>query len=559
MPDESSRETLIEARLQDTLQRPEFPALSRQIQEVLVGLQDEDASLSALANLVLREYSLTLKVLRTANSTHYNRSGTPLLSATHAMALIGARTVRDLATGLLLFDHFQKKSPVLKELMLLSMLTANHARELAIQWNYPRPEEAYLCGMYRNLGEVLIACYYDEDYTRILASMEENRRTAGEAALGVLGFRYEDLGAALARHWGMPNVGNAIQSLGTAGDPLGAITALSHELTTAVYRQEEADAPAALSQMLEKFGPVLNLGRDELGPILDAGIRETRETFSQVKVSLNDLRLRHQIEVALGTDAFGGTPADAPAGDGGGALETRLPAAARDRLASEVDSVLELDRGFDLHKVLLMVLESIYRAGPFDRVLFCLLNQAKTEIQGRFGLGASVDQVAARFRFPLTPRSGSLTLALVKRKDLFLAGVRDRHGADGEIARRLGAHSFGVFPVYVQGALVGCLYCDRVSSQAQPDAGAMAFLGRLRAQAERALEMRRLARPVAGSDTTTAEWSAEAKGEIVLRLLKGESVEILSRELGVAPEDLESWRESFLAGALARLRDQPGK
>ena len=37
------------------------------------------------------------------------------------MLLLGVRTVRDLATSLILFEHYQRKSPGLKELMLLSM------------------------------------------------------------------------------------------------------------------------------------------------------------------------------------------------------------------------------------------------------------------------------------------------------------------------------------------------------------------------------------------------------------------------------------------------------
>lgn len=43
-------------------------------------------------------------------------------------------------------------------------------------------------------------------------------------------------------------------------------------------------------------------------------------------------------------------------------------------------------------------------------------------------------------------------------------------------------------------------------------------------------------------------WSAGRKREVVLRLLRGESVDALSRELGVEIYRLEQWRESALAG-----------
>jgi transposase len=38
-------------------------------------------------------------------------------------------------------------------------------------------------------------------------------------------------------------------------------------------------------------------------------------------------------------------------------------------------------------------------------------------------------------------------------------------------------------------------------------------------------------------------WSAARKREVVLRLMRGESTELLSRELGVPTVKLEQWRQ----------------
>jgi transposase-like protein len=42
--------------------------------------------------------------------------------------------------------------------------------------------------------------------------------------------------------------------------------------------------------------------------------------------------------------------------------------------------------------------------------------------------------------------------------------------------------------------------------------------------------------------------------EIVLRLLRGETLDVLSRECVVTVETLSRWREDFLAGGLAGLK-----
>jgi hypothetical protein len=55
-------------------------------------------------------------------------------------------------------------------------------------------------------------------------------------------------------------------------------------------------------------------------------------------------------------------------------------------------------------------------------------------------------------------------------------------------------------------------------------------------------------------------WSVGRKREVVLRLLRGESVELLSRELGVPIYKLEQWREkadTALEGALKERESDP--
>jgi uncharacterized protein HemY len=51
-------------------------------------------------------------------------------------------------------------------------------------------------------------------------------------------------------------------------------------------------------------------------------------------------------------------------------------------------------------------------------------------------------------------------------------------------------------------------------------------------------------------------WSVARKREVVLRLLRGESVELLSRELGVPIYKLEQWREKADAALDGALKER---
>ncbi len=53
-------------------------------------------------------------------------------------------------------------------------------------------------------------------------------------------------------------------------------------------------------------------------------------------------------------------------------------------------------------------------------------------------------------------------------------------------------------------------------------------------------------------------WTVARKREAALRLLRGEPVELLSRELGVEIFRLEAWRDKALSGIDASLKERKG-
>ena len=63
----------------------------------------------------------------------------------------------------------------------------------------------------------------------------------------------------------------------------------------------------------------------------------------------------------------------------------------------------------------------------------------------------------------------------------------------------------------------------------------------------------------AGSLAPGQRWSASRKRDVVLRLLRGESLEALSREAGVEIYRLDAWRARAMAGLELGLKDRHGE
>ena len=86
-----------------------------------------------------------------------------------------------------------------------------------------------------------------------------------------------------------------------------------------------------------------------------------------------------------------------------------------------------------------------------------------------------------------------------------------------------------------------------------------------RSDASRPAEMNRAR---SGSGETSIEpadagereerWSVRKKTQVVMRLLRGEDLETVSREVSVTVPELIQWREDFLRGGMEALKSRPG-
>ena len=69
-----------------------------------------------------------------------------------------------------------------------------------------------------------------------------------------------------------------------------------------------------------------------------------------------------------------------------------------------------------------------------------------------------------------------------------------------------------------------------------------------------ATERRRSRSGVAGGGVDRGRWSSKRKMEAALRVIQGESLDAVSRDLKVTTTKLASWRDEFLAAGQAGLK-----
>lgn len=162
----------VEFLLRRMQRRKDFPSLSRSLVEInRLTSKDSNATTGQLATVVLRDYALTNKLLKLANSAFYGVIAGEVKNISHAISLIGFEQLRVTANSLTLFSHLKDrtKSKSLREMLIRSFVAGLLARHLAQRQKLNYAEEGFICGMFQSLGETLTMFYFTEEHLDIEA------------------------------------------------------------------------------------------------------------------------------------------------------------------------------------------------------------------------------------------------------------------------------------------------------------------------------------------------------------------------------------------------------
>lgn len=288
----------IEFLMRRMQRKQDFPSISNTLIEInrLTG-EGAMASADKLAGVILRDFALTNKILKLANSAFYGARASEISSISQAIVLMGVDQLRMIANSLTLFGHLQGdgKSGALKDSMIRSLLSGMLARHLAREMRIRRAEEAFIFGMFHNLGENLSIYYFNEEYEDVRTAMRERRLTKSAAARGVLGVDFSDLGVAVSRIWQMPESLTAvIRGLPNGprtkpesdDDKMRDIAIFSNELCSLHESGDGDRRDAALKDLLDKFQVSVPLSIDKALILLRAGFDKLQQSAEIFEINI---------------------------------------------------------------------------------------------------------------------------------------------------------------------------------------------------------------------------------------------------------------------------------
>jgi serine/threonine protein kinase len=488
----SGRQATLEFLLRRMRHKSDFPALSESVSAINKIANSETESIEKLSNTILKDFALTNKLLRLVNSAYYRPAGGGSISTvSRAVIVLGFEAVRNIAITVLLFEHLQNKGNAnqLKEDFLRANLAGVLAKDIGATAKMRELEQSFICALFHSLGRLLSQFYFPEESDEIRRVMAQKELGEEAAALQVLGISFEEMGIAIARQWGFPPlIVGTMRKLpaGTVKKPLQqedrlrVLSGFANELCDVIAQATPEARDRELKKAMARFAEAVSLDQKEIHHTVQRAVEEVADFARVIHLNMQQTTFGKQMRLFAknGThdnalvEAENNTDfADATVLCDEGLSDSEDDEAAPPQIDAQAvltagiqDISNTLVEGFKLNDILRIILETMYRAMGFKRVVLCIRDAKAGVMQGRFGFGPEANEIAKAFRFPLSFTPDIFHAATSKGVDLLISDIDDPKIA-GRIPdwyrKAVPAHSFVLFPLNIKGNPIALIYADR--------------------------------------------------------------------------------------------------
>ena len=471
----------------------DFPAISKYITAInrKLSSKDKNFSVSEVANLILKDYALSTRLLKHVNSAFYATGRKPVTTVSRAIVLLGYEQVRIAATSLILFEHLQGNANTeeLKDSAVSSFMSGLFARKFAERLEIDT-EETFICAMLHNLGRHLVTLHLQKEHEEVKRTMARKGVDEQTASRAVLGKSYHELGMEIVEEWNFsdkiiksmkPFPDEQVDKAQSEKDVLRGISNFSNELCDIIKNTQDDKRNEAFEIITKRFEKIIPVSRSQLQELLDSTIPEVKR-FSKILNITNSRFVRKlTFEPEIQDREQSAERDQPPVADEKKSPDDSITAPPPEKAVSptvapysdELESVIingiqeitnTLVEDYELNDLITMIIEIMYRGFVFDRALFCMTVPKKQWMQTRFGLGKDLDHLIGTFGFRLSSSSDIFNTAVTRNLDFRIddSNAPEIRSRIPEWYRKaVNAPSFIIYPIFIENICLGFLYADR--------------------------------------------------------------------------------------------------
>ncbi|MCJ7618329.1 MAG: HDOD domain-containing protein [Desulfobacterales bacterium] len=399
--------------------------------------------IEAISQIINKDASLSMRLMSMANPVYY---GLPdrVTTIDQALLLLGPDISKNIATSAIVQQSFNEMGSsyisALKILWRHSLMCAVLAKRIAGKVSYPSPDEAYLAGLFHDIGKLVLLVNCQEQYTEALQSTWNNPDVLIDSEKR-LGISHCETGAQLINSW-LPQsfIADAVlyhhepQHRIVDALPLVKIVYAANILSSGI----DGDS----SDNLDMAKEVLDLERSVLETIVPLSYKEVKRAAESLDITIEN------------PDNLDESTCEKDA-----AKQKEFVRAAINisQLQGALQNLFECHDDDSILKVVRQGLQILF---DIKSVLFFLYNQEKDVLQGIVGNGAGYDSLIKEIVIPIKGKNCLLTRALAEKTSLDSFGhikVVNLSIIDSQIIRLSGKEGMLCIPMLSQENCVGVI------------------------------------------------------------------------------------------------------
>jgi HD-like signal output (HDOD) protein len=436
---------------------------------VTEAVNSEDTSASDVARVVLREATLTSRVLKAVNSFHFNPTNQAINTVSRAVMVMGFDKVRALTLSMLLVDNLSQGAQRQKLIdeMAQAFHAATQAQEFARLSKAAEPEDIFVATLLSRLGKLAFWAFADNKAEELMHQLEDGQDEASAEAQ-VLGFQLADLTRALSQKWHLGDV--VIDYLHGRIDKKKA-ACIEAGLALADMAQSGWDTDAA-DEVINRVAKSLDMKAEAVKDRAHANAKTAKEVTklygsyaASQCIPVPNQPLLDEEETPLGEDV------EAPA------IPTEVeeepvvvaPFPEPDinyqmTVMQEISATVQERPSIGI--ILEMVLEGIHRGVGMDRAVFAMFNPARTQLSCKYAIGDNAEAIQQQLAIDVRRPENVFSQIIKSQQPRWVPGDPKQLGGtlSRETMQLLGTPPYYVMPAIVRNKVIGLFLADRNAS-----------------------------------------------------------------------------------------------
>jgi len=184
-----------------------LPSIPSVAMEILRLSRDENSELEDYAEAISRDPAMSAKLLKLSNSSMFSMTQ-DVTNMRQATMVLGMKTIQLMSLSFSLTRSAASSKPSgnfdFAEYWRRSLIASVAGRSFGKLLNIPMGDEAFMCGLLSNIGQLVMNQCITEDFAEVLESCDHWPTNEDEER--ILGYSHSALGGVLLKNWELPQL-----------------------------------------------------------------------------------------------------------------------------------------------------------------------------------------------------------------------------------------------------------------------------------------------------------------------------------------------------------------